>query len=107
MEGPTEAELRAFFGPRADYYLAQWRGTARRPYNLAAALFSGFWLPFRRLYRHAAVFWAVALGLVVSAKLLPALPKPVEPLIQVAMFSTCAAFGNGWYLARAREMVAR
>ena len=58
VEEASEAELRAVFGPRADYYVAQWQGTARRASNWAAFWFSGAWLPFRRLYSAALIFYA-------------------------------------------------
>jgi hypothetical protein len=109
---PTEAELRAFFGPRANYYLAQWHGTARRRYNVAAFLLSGLWLPFRRLYRHALVLWGGVLGLglvdyVASANLgRPAIPKAVDLLLTFAIPALCAVFANGWYLARAQDAIA-
>lgn len=112
MDEPTEAELRAFFGPRASYYLAQWRGTARRRYNLAAFFISGVWLPYRRLYRHAAGLWGLALGLglmdAVAAHLgRPPLPKLVDLLISLVITGGCAVMANGWYLARARDAISR
>jgi hypothetical protein len=108
---PTEAELRAFFGPRANYYVAQWNGTARRRYNLAAFLCSGLWLPYRRLYRHAAVLWGIVIGLglleaVGSAFGLPGIPQILDRLITFAVALTCAGLANAWYLARARDAIA-
>jgi hypothetical protein len=48
----TEAEIRAFVGKKADYYLASWssvlhHGGRRTKFNWAAFFFSGLWIPYR------------------------------------------------------------
>ncbi|MDP9195868.1 MAG: hypothetical protein M3O22_03725 [Pseudomonadota bacterium] len=50
----AEDDLRAFVGPRADLYLARWRMIAlsgrSTGWNWPAALLTGFWLLYRRMY---------------------------------------------------------
>lgn len=59
---PTETELRAFVGRRADYYLSAWaprlEGKSDFRFNLAGFFLSVFWMSYRRLYRPVAILFA-------------------------------------------------
>lgn len=111
MEDASEAELRAVFGPRADYYFAQWQGTGRRASNWAAFWFSGLWLPFRRLYLVALVFYAaIAVESVLEEVVFRwmgyrEVPTAVNRAVGLACALVCGAWGNRWYLARVRRII--
>ena len=112
MDDPTDDELRAYFGPRADYYIAQWRGTARRGYNWAAFLFGGLWFPFRRMYRAAAVFWGVAIVVTVGSEFAfralghSGSPKWFDRTTALLASFACGVAGNYLYLGHARRLIA-
>jgi hypothetical protein len=112
MGEPTEAELRAAFGPRSDYYLAQWRGQGRSSYNRAAFFFPVFWLAFRRMYAVTAV---VTSGVFVGTLSAEAVfrwlgcrggPRWFDFALSAAVVLACRVFGNGWYLNHARRLAA-
>jgi len=111
VEEASEAELRAVFGPRADYYVAQWQGTARRASNWAAFWFSGAWLPFRRLYSAALIFYAaIAVESVLEEIVFRwigygEVPTAVSRAVALACATVCGVWGNRWYLARVRRVI--
>ena len=111
VEEASEAELRAVFGPRADYYVAQWQGTARRASNWAAFWFSGAWLPFRRLYSAALIFYAaIAVESVLEEVVFRSIgyrevPTAVNRAVSLACAIACGVWGNRWYLARVRRVI--
>ena len=115
---PTEAELRAFVGPNADYYLGKWgkplhQGGGPAGFNWAACLLSGFWLPFRKMYRVALIFFAVtfAIGLLeelfFGVYLGKETPKALDRATSFAAALVCGMFGNQWYLSHARRVIRR
>lgn len=64
----TEEEVQAFVGSGASYYLARWQsalahGGQPTGFNLAACLFAGLWLPYRKLYAATGLFFACVIGL--------------------------------------------
>ena len=66
---PSKEEIEAFVRRNESYYLTKWQqildgtGTSAGG-NWAALLFTGLWLPYRKLYGVALVFWGIV---VVSA----------------------------------------
>jgi hypothetical protein len=109
---PTDAELRAVIGPKADYYVSQWHGTATRSYNWAAFLLSGLWIPFRRMYWSTAIFYGVILAdVIVEEVILHALgraewPRAVERVLMILPGIVCGVFGNRWYVHHLRRVIA-
>jgi hypothetical protein len=61
---PTDEELTAFVGTKADYYLPRWRASQQRlgGFNFAAFFVSGFWLPYRKMYRTTLLFYGLVLA---------------------------------------------
>ena len=110
IEEATEAELRTVIGPRSDYYVTQW--CAKRKFNWAAFFLAGLWLPFRRMYAVAAIFY----GIIIVATILtqvslwrlgyPWVPPVVDRLLQLAAAVVIGASSNGWYLGRLRNIIA-
>jgi Protein of unknown function (DUF2628) len=113
VNAPTEDELRAVFGPRADYYLEQWRGTARRTINRPALFLAGLWLPFRRMYRITFLFFLAVLIETLLEELIfrrlgfAHVPRGVELASALAPGVVCGAFGNRWYISHVTKLVAR
>ena len=85
----TEEELRAFIGPKADYYLQAWSGIdpAGGPqptrWNWPAFFLTAFWLLYRRMYKYFWMFFAV---LMVGGIL--------QGLIETALGGTTPPWGN-------------
>jgi hypothetical protein len=101
---PTEAELRAFVGRNADYYLERWSwltGPKRSGagLNVAALLLGWFWLLYRKLYLAAALIF-------VTGYLLFAVGMPLSVLC-VALGMSLGNSANSLYLDRARKVIAR
>jgi len=66
---PSEADLRTFVGPNADYYLMRWQSfrDGSGPWsrvNVSALVFTGLWCFYRRMYLIGVCVWlgGVALG---------------------------------------------
>jgi hypothetical protein len=114
MNDITDAELRAVFGPRADYYLWQWKAVAPLV-NWPAAILGVPWFLFRGLHAQAlgvcAVWGCVQLGLgVILGGFAVRQGRSVEVIFvsQITWFVSavvCGVFGNRWYLARVRRIV--
>jgi Protein of unknown function (DUF2628) len=109
----TDAELRAVFGRRADYYLAQWHGTAQRRSNWAAFFFSALWLAFRRMYLLAVLLFGVVFAVSILEQPVFSwlghadVPRVVDRAVDLVLAITCGASGNRWYFAHVRRLVAR
>jgi hypothetical protein len=115
----TEAEIRAFVGRNARYYLRKWPvadeddGPARG-FNWAAFLLSGLWLPYRKMYRVTLIFIAVIVGTSIlaesaayaglaSATAMSALDRLSGIFISVI----CGIYGNSWYFAHTKRSIAK
>jgi hypothetical protein len=112
-EDPSEAETRAVVGPRADFYLRTWQATERGGFNWAAFLFSGLWMPYRKMYRATSILYGIIIAETVAEELvfvwwlgMPETPRAVERGVTVAVCWMCGGFGNSWYLAHVRRAVA-
>jgi hypothetical protein len=116
----TAAELRAYVGPRARYYLRVWRYPLESPgawarFNWAAKFLCPLWLAYRRMYVAAGLIWALAFGLTEASDVYfqgMRLSRPSR-WHGIAFFASfvglpllCGVFGNGHYLGRARRAIA-
>jgi hypothetical protein len=109
----SDAELRAYFGRNADYYIGQWRGTAKRSSNWAAFFWPFFWLVYRRLN-------LIAVGMAVFVVLLGAsqewvlvellgyrrVPRWIDRMSTFSFFLFCGVTANPLVLRRARRVFA-
>ena len=117
-EDPERAELRAFVGSRANYYLSRWSPLlggrqAGAGFNWAAFLFSGLWIPYRKMYKVTLIFYAVVLlesilEEVVMVGILgqPEVPGGLSLVIGLAIWLICGVFGNRWYFSHAKRVIA-
>nr|PZN17871.1 MAG: hypothetical protein DIU80_23750 [Chloroflexota bacterium] len=117
QDDPVSQELTAFFGPRANYFIQQWRavesGGKRARFNWAAFVFSAVWLSYRKMYRLAAICYALVIVTVLLEDWLflvfldyPKFPDTVSRVTNLAFGLVCGLFGNRWYLAHARREIA-
>ena len=114
----SEQEAEAFVGRKAGYYLKKWplareltgRSTG---FNWAAFLLAGLWLPYRKMYRAATIFWGVLLVESIVEEVVFVLilgknepPTGVSRLVGLIAAVICGACGNQWYLSHTRRIVA-
>jgi Protein of unknown function (DUF2628) len=116
MSNLAEQEIRAFVGARADSYLEKWQPVLenkgiRTGFNWPAFLVSGIWLPYRKMYRRAAIFWgAILLATVLEYLIFAGIlgqsePPGCSPVGLIAAI-VCGAFGNAWYLSHTAQIIA-
>ncbi|MGI9465959.1 MAG: DUF2628 domain-containing protein [Rubripirellula sp.] len=116
-ESTEEQHLRAFVGSKAEYYLQKWSPSVehsghRTGFNWAAFLLSGLWLPYRKMYRVATIFYAIIIAESIAEEALfvgilgqaetPAVLGRVVGLVAAAV---CGTYGNRWYLSHARKVI--
>jgi len=111
-------EVEAFVGRKAGYYLKKWplaRGLTGRStgFNWAAFFLSGLWLPYRKLYVVATIFyvsmliesileWVVFVGILGKDDS----PASLSRVVGLVAAIICGALGNQWYLSHTRRAVA-
>ena len=113
----AEKEFSAFVGPKADYYLERWRFAVDGPeiatgFNWAAFFLSGLWLPYRKMYRFAAIFFGIiwletVLAEVVWVGILgkPEAPAALGRFVGLVASIVCGWLANEWYLSHARKAI--
>jgi Protein of unknown function (DUF2628) len=117
--GLSEAEIRAFVGKNANYYVGKWPtadeefGRARG-FNWAAFFLSGLWLPFRKMYRTALIIFGLIVAesaleeIAVTNNLLSEQSRALfDRVVTLIFWIVCGAFGNAWYLAHTRREITR
>jgi hypothetical protein len=115
--GLTEAEIRAFVGKNAGYYLRKWPSAKEqygraRGFNWAAFLLSGLWLSYRKMYRITFLMFGILVVEEVLEEIAVTSGFANEKSLAVVgrtvglIFSIlCGAFGNAWYFAHARRAI--
>jgi hypothetical protein len=112
-----ERDLRVFVRRNADYYLKKWAPALRfgggAGFNWAAFLFSGLWLPYRKMYKITFIFYGFVLLEVAAelaiAGLVPGSEKGVElvgRLVSLVATIIIGKSGNAWYLSHAQKAIA-
>src|SRR5262249_468232 len=107
----TEPEVRGFVGLNSDYYLSRWKplleGHDWSGFNWAACLISGLWLPYRKLYGAAALYYGVALFLaVLMEEAVSSGGNSGFLVVRLAAKLICGVFANQWYFRHAARTVA-
>jgi hypothetical protein len=128
----TDAEITAFAGRKASYYLSKWpvafkmtddrvgmsqvaipQGGRARGFNWAAFFLSGLWLPYRKMYVAAGILYGIVLfeSLVEEVVFVGILGRPEAPaalsrIVTVIVSIVCGSYGNQWYLSHTRRAVA-
>jgi hypothetical protein len=109
-------EIRAFVGPRADSYLKKWHGALAGDgrgtgFNWAAFFLSGLWIPYRKMYLVALVFYGIVIAESIAEEVIfvgilgRETPAVVDRLSGLIAAIVCGAFGNRWYLSRVRKEI--
>jgi hypothetical protein len=109
----TEAEARAFVGPRSDRYLAMWHkylaGVSALPrFNFAAFFAAPLWLGYRRMYGLAIGWWVLLAAIFLTEELVlrdwaPAARRDVIRLTGFLMAVTAGRLGSYLYLLKAER----
>jgi len=115
---PTEQELRTFAGRNADYYMTTWRpslegdGTFTR-LNLAGFFLGGLWLGYRKMYSPLLILYALIfvesiaeIVIFVGVLRMDDSPRLLSGLVGLTAGVIVGVYGNRWYLARARRVIA-
>jgi Protein of unknown function (DUF2628)/zinc-ribbon domain len=104
----ADEAIRAYVGPRADYYLAQWTASANRPWGLSwnwAAFFGGLlWMVYRKMYAFALIYFVMAMALGVALERLH-LSLAMKAACDLAVVAFVSLQGNEWYRLHARRRV--
>jgi hypothetical protein len=118
MNDQAEQEIRAFAGPRADYYLEKWRLALARTgnatgFNWAAFFLSGLWLPYRKMYRATMVLYGIILLEIMLEEIVyvgilgkPEAPGILGSFVGLLAAIVCGGFGNAWYVSHAQKTIA-
>ena len=112
----TADEIRAFVGPRASSYLNQWWGlidgrNANVGFNWPAFLFTGLWLPYRKMYKAAFLLYGLLIveevveNLIFQALLHRESPDALGRLIGIGIAIFCGFQANEWYFLHARRKI--
>lgn len=116
-EDDGEQYLRAFVGPRADYYLQKWSplllgGGRGAGFNWAAFTLFGAWLPFRKMYFFSLIFYGAIIVETIVEDLLfigffgmAGSPPILNSVVAIGAGIICGAYGNRWYLSHARRAI--
>jgi hypothetical protein len=117
-DDPEVAELQAFVGPKAKYYLRKWAPRLESPdgevgMNWAAFFLTAFWMGYRKMYRNVALYFVATFAIWVPVELLfvyvvraKTTPGIVSLLLNLMVALVCGAFGNVWYLEHAKRKIA-
>ncbi len=100
----TEAEIRAFVGRRADYYVDRWTRPGGKGPNWAAFFFFGFWMPYRKMYNGTFILYAVGIAhaLVDEAFLFS---NQLSGITSIVAAIICCSWANVWYFNHATSKI--
>ena len=117
MNDKTEEEVRAFVGPRADYYINKWwldpdnMGNATG-FNWAAFFLNPVWLPYRKMYRATTILYGSILLETILEEIVfvgilgkPETPRALGNFVGLVAAIVCGAFGNDWYLSHSQKAI--
>ena len=113
----SESELRAFVGPRSDFYLRKWAprladSSGDCGMNWAAFFLTSFWLAYRKMYAATFVYYAAIILLMIAEQFVfvvligSAVPGAVGLIVNLLVCLVCGLYGNAWYLAHTRGKIA-
>jgi hypothetical protein len=120
MSNLNEQEIRAFVGRKAEFYLKKWQlaleGTGNAGnatgFNWAASLLGGLWLPYRKMYRVAMIFYGIILLETVFEDIVyigilgkPEAPGSIGRFVGTIVAIVCGGFANAWYLEHTQEAI--
>ncbi len=117
--GLKQAEIRAFVGKNAGYYLRKWPSSLEdhgpaRGFNWAAFMLSGLWVAYRKMYRATLIMFGLILAESVCEEIAVATNLMSEQasaslsrISGLIICLICGTLGNAWYLAHTRREIAR
>jgi len=112
-DDPEQAELAAFVGRKAKYYLPRWSGAGGAGFNWAGFFLGPFWMAYRKMYwavgGYAVIILALVLGEMVLLNIVlgEEMPAAVDRIINLGLAIGCGSLANKLYLKHARRQIAR
>ena len=118
MNDQTDEEVRAFVGPRADYYIRKWwldlDKMGNTPgFNWAAFFLNVLWLPYRKMYRVTTILYGIILLEAVLDEIVfvgilgkPEAPRGLGRFVGLVVATVCGVLGNDWYLSHSQKVTA-
>ena len=111
----TKEEITAFVGKNADYYYKRWapliEGQDWTGFNWAPFFFSGFWLPYRKMYQTAFGFYGCIFLATVIEEISSDHGTPQNQtlwhILRLTAAIICGAYGNRWYFNHAKDVIAQ
>lgn len=112
-----EDELRAFVGPKADYYLRKWAARLEDPsgevgMNWVAFFLPAFWLGYRKMYVATLIYFGAVVLLSILEQVVfvvilggATVPAAVGLIVNLMTAVVCGLCGNAWYLSHTRRAI--
>ncbi len=100
----TEAEIRAFVGRRADYYVDRWTRPGGMGANWAAFFVLAIWLPYRRMFRATLILFAVLAVWGVVDEMID-IPAALSRGLNLLVAIVGCASANRWYFDHATAKI--
>ena len=112
-------DLRAFVGPRSDYYIRKWAPRLLDPagevgMNWVVVFFPFIWFCYRKMYQVAAIFMGVAIFESIAEQVvflgvlkMPKSPPGIGLIINLVTSTICGVYANAWYLSHAERIIAK
>ena len=108
-QAPQHAELAAFVGKKAPYFLPKWEGAlegrSASGFNLGALFLGVLYLLYRKLYVQGAILVGVLIAWSVLEEFVPISPG-LNAGLQLAFYAVVAFKANDWYLQLALGKIA-
>jgi hypothetical protein len=118
-EEPQIVALRAYVGRNADYYMSKWSSALRGTpgsigVNWAAFFLSGFWFPYRKMYKLSFILYAFVVVETIGEDLVflrwagqEMVPEWFNRVATLLFAAVCGKYGNRWYLSHATRQVSQ
>ncbi|WP_417851469.1 DUF2628 domain-containing protein [Thalassoglobus sp.] len=116
-DSSVKKDLRAFVGNKWAYYYKQWESVLegrdqKTGFNFVAFLFSGIWLPYRKMYFITFLFYGfiileTVLQEIILLKVLnrPDISEILDRVIGLGTSIVIGMYANTWYLSHSRKEV--
>ena len=111
MDPKIKEEIAAFVGKNPDYYYTRWtpllEGQGWTGFNWAAFFFSAFWLPYRKMYKTALVFYGCIFLAAIFEEIASknGTPQALGQSLRLIAAIICGANGNRWYFDHATDVI--
>jgi len=113
-DDPEQAELSAFVGSNAKYYLPKWRNRPNNfGFNWAAFFLGPMWMAYRKMYRVVGGYLAIVMALtalelvVFNILLQEEMPAIFDRVLNIGLAIGCGVLANRLYFKHAQRLIDR